>query len=113
MTFFAQRIVKYTGLLIFRGKKSKISRDFQGQIRGKINRFRGIFAGKRSKFAEKSADFQDFRGKKVKIRGKIGRFRGILAQKSQISKDFQGQSLGKIGRFHGKFRGKTSPRNNQ
>ena len=26
----------YTGLLIFRGKKSKISRDFQGQIRGKI-----------------------------------------------------------------------------
>ena len=25
-----------TGLLIFRGKKSKISRDFQGQIRGKI-----------------------------------------------------------------------------
>ena len=46
-----------TGLLIFRGKKSKISRDFQGQIRGKIGRFRGIFAGKKSKFAEKSADF--------------------------------------------------------
>ena len=81
-----------TGLLIFRGKKSKISRDFQGQIRGKIGQFRG---------------------KKVKIRGKIGRFRGILAQKSQISKDFQGQSLRKIGRFHGKFRGETSPRNNQ
>ena len=56
---------------------------------------------------------RDFRGKKVKIRGKIGRFRGILAQKGQISKDFQGQSLRKIGRFHGKFRGKTSPRNNQ
>ena len=61
----------YTGLLIFRGKKSKISRDFQGQIRGKIGpfrgkkvkicgkigRFRGIFAGKKSKFAEKSAHF--------------------------------------------------------
>ena len=56
---------------------------------------------------------RDFRGKKVKIRGKIGRFRGILAQKSQISKDFQGQSLRKIGRFHGKFQGKTLPRNNQ
>ena len=42
-----------TGLLIFRGKKSKILRDFQGQIRGKIGRFRA---------------------KKVKIRGKIGRF---------------------------------------
>ena len=36
--------------LIFRGKKSKISRDFWGQIRGKIGRFRGIFAGKKSKF---------------------------------------------------------------
>ena len=29
------------GLLIFRGKKSKILRDFQGQIRGKIGLFRG------------------------------------------------------------------------
>ena len=41
-------------------KKSKISRDFQGQIRGKIGRFRGIFAGKKSKFAEQSADFAGF-----------------------------------------------------
>ena len=103
----------YTGLLIFRGKKAK---------------FRGIFRGK---FAEKSADFAgfsreknqnsrnnrpisgDFRGRKVKIRRKIGPFRGILAEKSQFSKDFQGQILRKIGRFHGKFRGETSPRNNQ
>ena len=29
-------IFVYAGLLIFRGKKSQISRDFQGQIRGKI-----------------------------------------------------------------------------
>ena len=64
----------YAGLLIFRGKKSKISQDFQGQIRGnigqfrgekvkirgKIGRFRGIFAGEKSKFAEKSADFAGF-----------------------------------------------------
>ena len=50
-------------------KKSKISRDFQGQIRGR----------------------------KVKSRRKIGRFHGILAEKSQISKDFQGQILRKIG----------------
>ena len=55
----------------------------------------------------------DFRRRKVHIRRKIGRFRGILAEKSQISKDFQGQILRKIGRFHGKFRGETSPRNNQ
>ena len=60
---------------------------------------------------------RDFRGRKVKIRRKIVRFRGILAEKSQISKDFQGQILRKIGRFpglfHGKFRGGTSPRNNR
>ena len=49
-----------TGLLIFCGKKSKISRDFQGQIRGKIGQFCGIFAGKKSKFAKKSADFAGF-----------------------------------------------------
>ena len=48
--------MQISGLLIFRGKKSKISRDFQGQIRGKISRFCEIFAGKNSKFAEKSAD---------------------------------------------------------
>ena len=105
-----------SGLLIFRGKKSQISRDFQGQIRGKIGWFRGIFAGKKSKFAAKSADFagfsRDFRGRKVKIRRKIGRFRGILAEKSQISKDFRGQILRKSGGFHGKFQGETSPRNN-
>ena len=69
------------GLLIFRGKKSKISRDFQGQIRGKIGRFRGIFAGKKSKFAEQSADF--------------GRFSREKSQNSQknwpISRDFSGK----------------------
>ena len=49
---------------------------------------------------------RDFRGRKVKIRRKIVWFPGILAEKSQISKDFQGQILRKIGQFHGKFRGK-------
>ena len=38
---------------------------------------------------------RDFRGRKVKIRRKIVRFRGILVEKSQISKDFQGQILRK------------------
>ena len=55
----------------------------------------------------------DFRRRKVYIRRKIGRFRGILAEKSQILNDFLGQILRKIGRFHEKFRGETSPRNNQ
>ena len=54
----------------------------------------------------------DFRRKKVKICRKIGPFRGILAEKSQFSKDFQGQILRKVGRFHGKCWGETSPRNN-
>ena len=63
-----------SGLLIFRGKKGKISGDFQGKIRRKIDRFRGKksqnlrenrpilrdFGGKKSKFAEKSADSAAF-----------------------------------------------------
>ena len=103
----------FTGLLIFRGKKRQnfagfsgansrkkqpISQDFRGKkvkILEKIGQFCGIFAREKSKFTEKSADF------------------ARLAKKSQISKDFQGQILRKIGRFHGKFRGETSPRNNQ
>ena len=36
---------------------------------------------------------RDFRGRKVKIRRKIGPFRGFLAEKSQFSKDFQGQII--------------------
>ena len=36
---------KITGLLVGHGKKSQISRDFQGQIRGKNGRFHGNFAG--------------------------------------------------------------------
>ena len=58
--------LQYSGLLIFRGEKSKISRDFQGQIRRKIGRFRGILA-------EKSQFSKDFLGQ---ILRKIGRFHG-------------------------------------
>ena len=62
-------LITHSGLLIFRGKKSKISRDFQGQIRGKIGQFCG---------------------KKVKIRGKIGRFRGIFAGEKSNFEGFSG-----------------------
>ena len=69
------------GLLIFRGKKSKISRDFQEQIRGKIGRFHGIFAGKKSKFVEKSANFARF-----------SREKSQNSQKNRpISRDFSGK----------------------
>ena len=62
------------GLLIFRGKKAKFRRIFRGKfaeklanfagkkvkICRKIGRFRGIFAGEKSKFAGKSFDFAGF-----------------------------------------------------
>ena len=37
-------ITLISGLLVGRGKKSQISRDFQRQIRGKNGRFHGNFA---------------------------------------------------------------------
>ena len=83
--------LQLTGLLIFHGKKNQ---NFAG------------FSGEKSQNSWKNQPIlRDFRGKKVKIRGKIGRFRGILLEKIQSSKDFQGQILRKIGRFHGKFQG--------
>ena len=110
-----------SGLLIFRGKKRKISRDFQGQIRRKIGRFRGIFAGKKSKLAEKLADFvgfsrekvkicgkiRRFRRRKVKICRKIDRFRGILAEKVKFRRIFRGKFIEKSADFTGKLRQET------
>ena len=49
---------EHQGLRYFAEKK--ILRDFQGQMRGKIGRYRGIFVGEKSKFAEQSADFAGF-----------------------------------------------------
>ena len=83
------------------------------KIRGKISRFLGFSQEKSQNSQRNRPILRDFRGRKVKIRRKIGPFRGILAEKSQILKDFQGQIVRKIGRCHGKFRGETSPRNNQ
>ena len=62
--------------------------------------------GKKSKFAEKSADFAGYLREKVKIPRKIGQFRGILAEKSQILKDFRGKFLEKSADFTGNFGGK-------
>ena len=79
-----------SGLLIFREKKSKILRDFQGQIRGKIGRFRGIFVGAKSNFAEKSADFAGFWRKKVKFR------RIFMGKCLEKSADFTGNFGAKL-----------------
>ena len=55
------------GLLVGRGKKSQISRDFQGQIRGKMADFAGIFE---ASFAEKrlGASRTNFAGKRLLLR---------------------------------------------
>ena len=96
---------RVTGLLIFRGKKQ----NFAGFSRANSRKIRPI---SREKVKIRGKIGRSHR-RRVKIGRQIGRFRGILAEKSQISKDFQGQILRKIGRFHGKFWGETSPRNNQ
>ena len=99
-------VVTQPGLLIFRGKKSKISRDFQGQIRGKIGRFRGIFAGRKSKFAEKSANFWYFCRKKVKIFiFSLGSFH-LRKKKVKFRRIFRGKFLEKSADFTGNFGGK-------
>ena len=96
-------------------KKSKISRDFEGQIHGKIGRFRGIFAGKKSNSRKNRPISWDFRRRKVKIRRKIGRFPGILAEKSQFSKDFEilRKSADFTGNFGANFAKKQSVKNSR
>ena len=87
-------------------KKSKISRDFfRGKFAEKSADFAGFSRGKSQNSWRNGPISRNFRGKKVKLGGTISRFRGILAEKRQFSKDFQGQILRKIGRFHGKFWG--------
>ena len=106
---WSTRSLSYSGLLIFRGKKAK----FRGIFWGKFAEKSADFAGKKSKFAEKSADFAGFSREKSQNSQKNRPISRDLAEKSQISKDFQGQILRKIGRFHWKFWGETSPRNNE
>ena len=83
------------------------------------------FAGKKSKLAEKLADFvgfsrekvkirgkiRRFRGRKVKIRRKIDRFRGILAEKVKFRRIFRGKFIEKSADFTGKLRQETISKN--
>ena len=75
-------------------KNRPISRDFRGK-KSKFAHKSADFVGEKSKFAENRPISRDFSGKKSNFEG------------------FSGQILKKIGRFHGKFGGETSPRNNQ
>ena len=96
----------YAGLLIFRGKKRKISRDFHGQIRGKIGRFRGIFAGKKSKFAEKSADFAGYSREKSQNSQTNRPISRVQCKKVKFWRIFRGKFLEKSADFTGNFGGK-------
>ena len=81
-------------------KNRPISRHFRGKkvkIRGTIGRFREIFAGEKSKFAEKSAHFAGFLRKEVN-------FRRIFGGK------FLGKSADFTGNFGGKLRQQTISR---
>ena len=74
-------------------KNRPISRDFRRKtvkIHWKIGRFLFFFTGKKSKFAEKSADFAEFSRKKVKFRRIC---RGKFLEKSA---DFMGNFVGKL-----------------
>ena len=59
---------------------------------------------------KKKQNFAGFSGANSRNNRPISR---DFSAKSQFSKDFHGQNLGKISRFHWKFRGETSLRNNQ
>ena len=108
---FPINILLYAGLLIFRRKKSKISRDFQGKIRGKIGRFRRIFAEKSQYLRKNRPILQNFCGRKVKFHRKTGRFRGILAEKVKFRRIFRGKFLEKSADFTGNFAMKQSVKN--
>ena len=98
--------VSSQGFWYFAEKKAKFHGIFRSKFEEKSADFAGFSQGKKVEIRQKNRPIsRDFRGRKVKIRRKIGRFCGNLAEKSQISKDFQGQIRGTIGRFHGKFRG--------
>ena len=71
------------------------------------------FAGKKSKFAQKSADFAGFSREKSQNSQKNRPISRDFSGKKSNFEGFSGQILRKIGRFHGKFLGETSPRNNQ
>ena len=86
------RVVTVTkaGLLIFRGKKRKISRDFRGKFAEKSADFAG-FSREKSQNSQKNRPIsRDFSGKKVNFR-RI--FRGKFLEKSA---DFTGNFGAKL-----------------
>ena len=99
-------ILGLQGFWYFAEKKAKFREIFRGKFAEKWADFAGFLREKSQNSWKIGWLHEIFAGEKSKIRRKVGRFRGILAEKNQISKDFQGQILRKIGGFHGKFQGK-------
>ena len=90
-------ILLIPGLLIFRGKKKQNFAGFSGATSRKNRPISRDFRGKKSIFAEKSADFAEFSREKSQISQKNRPISRDFSGKSQISNDFQGQILRKIG----------------
>ena len=77
--------------------------DFQEQIRGKIGRFRGIFAGKKSNLAAQSADFGRFSRERSYNSQKNWPILRDFSEKKSIFERFSGHNLGKSANFTGNF----------
>ena len=80
---------------------------------GKFPEKSADFAGKKSKFAQKSANFAGFSQEKSQNSQKNRSISRDFSRKKSNFEGFSGQILRKFGRFHRKFWGETSPRNNQ
>ena len=87
-------------------RASDILRGFQGQIRGKTSRFHRIFAGKKSKFSQKSANFAGFSPEKSQNSQKNWPISPDQQKKVKFLRIFRGKFLEKLADFTGNFGGK-------
>ena len=87
-------------------KKKQNFAGFSGANSRKNRPISRDFRGKKSIFAEKSADFAEFSREKSQISEKNRPISRDFSGKSQISKDFRGKFLEKSADFTGNFGGK-------
>ena len=87
-------------------KKKQNFAGFSGANSRKNRPISWDFRGKKSIFAEKSADFAEFSREKCQISQKNQPISRDISGKSQISKDFRGKFLKKSADFKGNFWGK-------
>ena len=114
--YFVEKKQNFAGFSGANSRKNRpISQHFRGKkvkIRGTISRFREIFTGEKSKFAEKSAHFAGFLRKKVNFRrifggkflGKSADFTGNFGGKLRQQTISKRQPISLVFHFFGKFR---------